>query len=126
MSQTYNNWDTFMFPHIVARLGTINDRYILAGIFDRYRELDFQFNGDFAMQCVDGTDEICAARMIVGGEDRTLTMCPEFFSQDLHNRIVSLYAEVTKLVPEILDDQRRGYAELARDYKIFFWGLPPT
>jgi outer membrane protein OmpA-like peptidoglycan-associated protein len=126
MSQTYNNWDTFMFPHIIARLGKINDRYVLAGIFDRYRELDFQFNSDFTMQCVDATDDSCAVAPIIGATDRSLTICPAFFALSLHERIVSLYAEVTKLVPQILDEQRRGYAELARDYKIFFWGLPPT
>ena len=126
LSQTYNRWDTFMFPHIVARLGPINDRYVLAGIFDRYRQLRHEFDGDFTMQCVEGTAEICRQGAIVGGPNRTLTICPAFFSESLHNRIVSLYAEVTKLVPEISDDQRRGYAELARDYKIFFWGLPST
>jgi hypothetical protein len=126
VSQTYNNWYTPMFPHIVARLGTINDRYVLAGIFDRYRELDFQFEGDFTMQCVDATDPSCAARPITGALDRSLTICPSFFALNLHDRIVSLYAEVTKLVPQILDGQRRGYAELARDYKVFYWGLPPT
>jgi hypothetical protein len=126
VSQTYNDWDTFMFPHIIARLGTINDRYVLAGIFDRFRKLDVEFNGDFTMQCVEGKAAPCVKDAIVGGPDRTLTICPAFFSQSLLDRIVALYAEVTKLVPEIRDDQRRGYAELARDYKIFFWGLPPT
>jgi hypothetical protein len=127
MAQTYNNWSRHMFHFIVARLGTINNRYVLAGIHDRYEKLDFEFGGDFTLQCVESSNPTCANPVTLdpaGG--KTLLICPTFFSQNLHNRIVSLYAEVTKLVPEIRDDQRIGYAELARDYKIHFWGLPPT
>jgi hypothetical protein len=126
VSQTYNNWDTFMFPHIIARLGPINDRYILAGIFDRYKSLYLEFRHDFTLQCVESSNSVCSASVKLDTAEKTLVICPGFFSQNLHTRIVSLYAEVTKLVPEIRDDQRRSYAELARDYKIHFWGLPPT
>jgi outer membrane protein OmpA-like peptidoglycan-associated protein len=126
MSQTYNNWVTSMFPHIIARLGPINDRYILAGIFDRYKSLDLEFSGDFTLECVESSNSVCANPVTLETAEKTLLICPAFFSQNLHTRIVSLYAEVTKLVPDIRDDQRRAYAELARDYKIYYWGLPPT
>jgi hypothetical protein len=126
MSQTYNNWVTSMFPHIIARLGPINDRYILAGIFDRYKSLDLEFSHDFTLECVESSNSVCANPVTLDTAEKALLICPAFFSQNLHTRIVSLYAEVTKLVPEIRDDQRRAYAELARDYKIYYWELPPT
>lgn len=126
MSQTYNNWATFMFPFIVARLGPITSRYMLAGIFDRYSSLDTEFQGDFTMECVASDNDACVSPITLDVASRTFVICPAFFTQSLRNRIISLYAEVTRLVPEIRDDQRRAYAELARDYKIEYWGLPPT
>ena len=126
MSQTYNNWVTSMFPHIIARLGPISDRYMLAGIFDRYKSLDREFSHDFTLKCVESSNPVCANPVTLDTAVKTVLICPAFFAQHLHTRIVSLYAEVTKLVPEIRDDQRRAYAELARDYKIYYWNLPPT
>jgi hypothetical protein len=125
LSQTYSNWVSEMFPYITARLGPIN-RFTLAGIHDRYRSLRNEFGKDFTLECVEADGPACDKPVTLNAADRRLLFCPAFFSLSLHNRIVSVYAEITKLVPPIRDDQRKAYGELARDYKIHYWGLPPT
>jgi hypothetical protein len=126
MSQTYSNFDNFRFmaPFITSKFGAIN-RFTLAGMFDRYSSLMSLFDADLSLECPTGSTP-CVQPILLDTSTDVYTVCPSFFSLNLRNRIVSLYAEVTKKVPEIRDDQRRAYAELARDFKIHFWGLPPT
>ena len=130
VQQTYGDFDntTFMAPHLFRRLGRA-DRLAIAGISDRYQALDRVFESNITVTCDPAGNLFCGTGSIVDVVDpaaRSFRVCPAYFAQNIHDRIVSLYAEITRLVPEITDAQRVGYAELARDYKIHFWNLPPT
>ncbi|MFT3823207.1 MAG: DUF4157 domain-containing protein [Chitinophagaceae bacterium] len=126
VSQTYSDWDHFLFmaPYITARLGPIN-RFTVAGIFDRYTSLMHLFDDTFTFRCLPA-GPTCTAPVHMDTASEEIEVCPSFFTHNARRRIVMVFAEVTRLVPEIRDDQREAYAELARDYKIHFWGLPPT
>jgi Domain of unknown function (DUF4157)/Lysine-specific metallo-endopeptidase len=125
--QTYNNWrnTVIMSPHISRYFGAFN-RYTLAGIYDRYVALNRIFNENITIICNPGNAPTPAQQADYDAPNNQLVLYQAFFSLSLRERIVHLYAAVTKRVPEIRDDQRRSYPLLARDYKIHFWGMPSS
>lgn len=124
LPQAYRDRDhfRFMLPHISRWFGAVN-RYSLAGIFDRYMKLEHYFGLNYIFNCVDAGFPTCSPRQPIHLDTTTgeFTVCPTYYGLHRNKRTVLLTAELTKMIPEVLDSQREAYPQLARAFRLFFF-----
>ena len=100
-------------------LGRLN-RFDLAGVADRYKQLYDLFAKNWTINCRTAAEVPCqgGGRSIqMDTKGKSFEVCPTFYAHSLDKRTTLLYMEMTRLVPPIRKDQRRAYARLAKDYK---------
>ena len=121
INQTYGDWDIFlkMKNHITRWLGRVN-RYSLAGIYDRYKSLRSIYSKSLKFKHQD-VKSGCTKPVMRDPATDTFLVCDTFFKLSKRQRIIKVYAEIAKKVPEIPEKHREGYARLARAYKLFHW-----
>lgn len=123
-AQTYGDAsrEAYMAPYIARWFGR-SDRTALAGIYDRYRQMDEVFDRQLQVRCLLPADPACSTTTPI---DWTLpdaiAICPAFFTiSDRDRRIRAIYAALAIDMPGVTPTQAQGYPRLAKDYMVHYW-----
>jgi hypothetical protein len=124
VAQTYGNTENeaSMAPFFIKRFGRA-DRTAMAGIYDRYKQMQSEFKQQLLITCLAAGDAACAGGAVGHWTvPRNVLICPFFFAiTDPDQRTIGIYAELAKQMPGVTPPQYRAYPELAKDYKVEYW-----
>jgi hypothetical protein len=126
VAQTYGDTgkEAEMAPYFTYRFGRA-DRPAMAGILDRYKQMQKILRAPVMVTCLSAADAICS-----GGANGSWTLpdqvqiCPTYFKpDDMDYLIIKIYTELAKQMPGVSAAQARAYPALAKDYKEEYWGI---
>ena len=127
LQQTYGDTNNtrFMAPHINFHFGG-SGKTLLAGILDKYIQMmSFFEGGPIDIECVDRTDPLYMTWKIARWNDRTVRISVDQLSRSYMNdddRVKYIYGALATDIFGVPEEHRMAYPNVARAYKLFFWG----
>lgn len=128
LQQTYgdDNNTRFMAPHINFYFGG-SGKTLLAGILDKYIQMMRFFDGGpVNIECVDRADPLFTTWKIARWNNRTVTISVDQLSRSYmsdDDRVKYIYGALATDVFGVPEEHRMAYPNVARAYKLFFWGV---